>query len=99
MNFWMRRWRAALPWLVVAVLSSGTVSLVLLPAAWITPQFTKASGGHVNLVDPAGSLWHGSATLMLAAGFTALNVNEEESQSHSAAPDPVDCDPPLHHKV
>ena len=25
-------------------------------------------GGHVNLVDPAGSLWHGSATLMLAAG-------------------------------
>lgn len=68
MNVWMRRLRAALPWLVVAVLSSGTVLLVLLPAAWITPQFTKASGGHVNLVDPAGSLWHGSATLMLAAG-------------------------------
>jgi general secretion pathway protein N len=68
MNFWMRRWRAALPWLVVAVLSSGTVLLVLLPAAWITPQFTKASAGHVNLVDPTGSLWHGSATLMLAAG-------------------------------
>jgi general secretion pathway protein N len=68
MNFWMRRLRAALPWLLVAVLSSGTVLLVLLPAAWITPAFTKASGGHVNLVDPAGSLWHGSATLMLAAG-------------------------------
>ena len=68
MNFWTRRLRAALPWLLVAVLSSGTVLLVLLPAAWITPQFTKASGGHVNLVDPAGSLWHGSATLMLAAG-------------------------------
>ncbi|MGF6533452.1 MULTISPECIES: type II secretion system protein N [Paraburkholderia] len=68
MNFWMRRLRAALPWLLVAVLSSGTVLLVLLPAAWITPQFTKASGGHVNLVDPAGSLWNGSATLMLAAG-------------------------------
>ncbi|MGA3248287.1 MAG: type II secretion system protein N [Paraburkholderia sp.] len=68
MNFWMRRLRAALPWLLVAVLSSGAVLLVLLPAAWITPQFAKASGGHVNLVDPAGSLWHGSATLMLAAG-------------------------------
>jgi general secretion pathway protein N len=68
MNFWTRRLRAALPWLLVAVLSSGTVLLVLLPAAWITPQFTKASGGHVNLVDPAGSLWNGSATLMLAAG-------------------------------
>jgi general secretion pathway protein N len=68
MNFWTRRLRAALPWLLVAVLSSGTVLLVLLPAAWITPQFTKASAGHVNLVDPTGSLWHGSATLMLAAG-------------------------------
>lgn len=68
MNFWMRRLRAALPWLVVAVLSSGAVLLVLLPAAWITPQFTRSTGGHVNLVNPAGSLWHGSASLMLAAG-------------------------------
>ncbi|HEV3422907.1 MAG TPA: type II secretion system protein N [Paraburkholderia sp.] len=68
MNFRMRRLRAALPWLLVAVLSSGTVMLVLLPAAWIMPQFAKATSGHVNLVDPAGSLWQGSATLMLAAG-------------------------------
>ncbi|MDE1181353.1 type II secretion system protein N [Paraburkholderia sp.] len=68
MNFWTLRLRAALPWLVVALLSSGAVLLALLPAAWITPQFAKATGGHVNLVDPAGSLWHGSATLMLAAG-------------------------------
>jgi general secretion pathway protein N len=68
MSYWTRRVRAALPWLLVAVLSSGAVLFTLLPAAWITPQFTKASGGHVNLIEPAGSLWHGSATLMLAAG-------------------------------
>jgi len=68
MNYWTRRLRAALPWLLVGVLSSGSVMLALLPAAWITPQFAKATGGHVNLVDPAGSLWQGSATLMLAAG-------------------------------
>jgi len=68
MNFWMRRLRSVLPWALVAVLSSGTVLLVMLPAAWITPQFAKATNGHVNLVDPAGSLWNGSATLMLAAG-------------------------------
>jgi general secretion pathway protein N len=40
----------------------------MAPAAWITPQFARQTGGHVNLVDPAGSVWHGSATLMLAAG-------------------------------
>ncbi|RDK01932.1 type II secretion system protein N [Paraburkholderia lacunae] len=68
MTFWMRRLRAALPWLAVAVLSSAAVMLALLPAAWITPQFAKLTRSHVNLVDPAGSLWHGSATLMLAAG-------------------------------
>ncbi|CAD6540815.1 type II secretion system protein N [Paraburkholderia metrosideri] len=68
MNYWMRRVRVALPWLVIAVLSAAVVMLTLLPAAWITPQFAKQTRGHVNLVDPAGSLWHGSATLMLAAG-------------------------------
>jgi general secretion pathway protein N len=68
MTLWMRRLRAALPWLAIAVLSSAAVLLVLLPAAWVTPQFAKQTRGHVNLVDPAGSLWHGSATLMLAAG-------------------------------
>ena len=68
MTYWMRRLRAALPWLLVAVFSSLAVMLAMLPAAWITPQFARQSGGHVNLVNPAGSLWHGSATLMLAAG-------------------------------
>ena len=68
MTYWIRRLRVALPWLVIAVLSAAVVMLTLLPAAWITPQFARQTGGHVNLVDPAGSLWHGSATLMLAAG-------------------------------
>jgi general secretion pathway protein N len=68
MTYWMRRLRVALPWLVIAVLSAAVVMLAMLPAAWITPQFAKQTRGHVNLVNPAGSLWHGSATLMLAAG-------------------------------
>ncbi|MGF6769654.1 general secretion pathway protein N [Paraburkholderia sp. GAS199] len=68
MSYWTRRLRFALPWIAVAVLASAAVLLTLLPAAWITPQFARQTRGHVNLVDPAGSLWHGSATLMLAAG-------------------------------
>ncbi|WP_345812396.1 type II secretion system protein N [Paraburkholderia sp. PREW-6R] len=68
MTYWMRRLRFALPWIAVAAFSSAAVLLALLPAAWITPQFARQTAGHVNLVDPAGSLWHGSATLMLAAG-------------------------------
>jgi len=68
MNYWTWRLRRALPWLVVAVLSVAAVMLALAPAAWITPQFARQTHGHVNLVDAEGSLWHGSATLMLAAG-------------------------------
>jgi general secretion pathway protein N len=68
MSVWMLRVRAALPWVVCALLSSGAVMIAMLPAAWIAPQFAKATQGHVHLVDPAGSLWRGSATLMLAAG-------------------------------
>ncbi|MFM0233321.1 type II secretion system protein N [Paraburkholderia sediminicola] len=68
MTYWMRSLRVALPWLAIALLASAVVMLTLLPAAWITPQFARQTRGHVNLVNPAGSLWHGSATLMLAAG-------------------------------
>jgi general secretion pathway protein N len=68
MSYWTRRLRMGLPALFVVVVSVFGTLLAMMPAAWIVPQFSKATQGHVNLVDPAGSLWHGSATLMLAAG-------------------------------
>ncbi|SAK92352.1 type II secretion system protein N [Caballeronia ptereochthonis] len=68
MSYWTRRIRLALPALFVMIVSVTGTLLAMMPAAWIVPQFSKATGGHVNLVDPAGSLWRGSATLMLAAG-------------------------------
>jgi len=68
MTYWMRRVSAALPWLVAGVLASGAVLLARLPAAWIAPRFAQATHGHVNLIDADGSLWNGSASLMLAAG-------------------------------
>jgi general secretion pathway protein N len=68
MNYGMRRFLAAWPWFVVAGISVVVTLAVMLPAAWIVPQFAKSTDGHVNLVDPAGSLWKGSATLMLATG-------------------------------
>lgn len=71
MSYWMRRVRAVVPWLIVGVVSCGVVLLARLPAAWIAPQFARVTQGHVNLVDAEGSLWHGSATLMLAAGRDA----------------------------
>lgn len=71
MNRVGRRLLVALPWLVIALVSCGLTLLVMMPAAWITPQFAKATQGHVNLIEPSGSVWHGSATLVLAAGRDA----------------------------
>jgi general secretion pathway protein N len=71
MSYWTRRLKMTLPAIFVAFVSVFLTLLVMMPAAWITPQFTRATAGHVNLVDPAGSLWHGSATLMLAASTDA----------------------------
>ncbi|PMS37615.1 type II secretion system protein N (GspN) [Trinickia symbiotica] len=68
MSVWMRRIGTALPWLAIAFVSCVIVLVVLLPASWVTPRFARATQGHVNLIEPSGSLWHGSATLMLAAG-------------------------------
>ncbi|MDR5778025.1 type II secretion system protein N [Caballeronia sp. LZ065] len=68
MSYWTRRIRLAVPALLVMFVSIGGTLLVMMPAVWIVPQFSKATDGHVNLVDPSGSLWRGSATLMLAAG-------------------------------
>ncbi len=68
MNYGMRRLLAAWPWFLVAGVSVVVMLAFMMPAAWIVPQFAKSTDGHVNLVDPAGSLWHGSATLMLATG-------------------------------
>src|ERR1700722_434603 len=68
MNYGMRRLLAAWPWFVVAGVSVVVTLAVMLPAAWIVPQFAEATDGHVELVDPAGSLWKGSGTLMLATG-------------------------------
>ena len=67
MSVWLRA-RRGLPWLIVAILACGVTLAMLAPAAWLTPQFSRATGGRVNLVDARGSVWRGSAKLMLSAG-------------------------------
>ncbi|MGU7784032.1 type II secretion system protein N [Burkholderia sp. PU8-34] len=68
MRPWPKRLVAALPWLAAGGFACAITLVALAPAAWIAPQFARATGGHVNLVDPDGSVWHGSGTLMLAPG-------------------------------
>lgn len=66
-----RAWRRVLPWLLMACAACLVTVLAVFPAAWVTPRFAAATGGRVSLVDPQGSLWRGSARLMLSAGSGA----------------------------
>jgi general secretion pathway protein N len=40
----------------------------------LAPQVERASGGRLRMVDPSGSVWHGSAHLVDARGRTRLPV-------------------------
>jgi general secretion pathway protein N len=64
---WEHFWRT-LAWFGVAALICAVTALIMFPAAWVAPQFARATQGRVILADPQGSLWHGSARLMLSAG-------------------------------
>jgi general secretion pathway protein N len=57
-----------LPWILTALIAAMVVILVMLPAAWFTPMIARATANRIHFSLPAGSIWQGSATLMLAAG-------------------------------
>ena len=54
--------------------AAGTLGGILLaalwfaPAAWLASAVAQASGGHVQLAAPRGTLWSGSASLVLTGG-------------------------------
>ncbi|MCX7901367.1 MAG: type II secretion system protein N, partial [Burkholderiaceae bacterium] len=56
---------------VVAVASAVTVTLVQAPAQWLAALVHSATGARVLLAEPSGTLWSGKATLVLSAGGSA----------------------------
>lgn len=54
-------------WSAAAIVAVGSVVLMFFPAAWIASIVESQTGGSVNLVDPQGTLWRGSASVATAA--------------------------------
>ncbi len=66
-------------WALAGALVGGIVALVVtLPATWLTTALASASQGQVQLLAPRGSVWNGSAQLVLSGGA--------DSQTQSALP-------------
>lgn len=57
------------PW-AAGGLAIGLVAAILLflPASWLAARIEAASEGHVVLADAQGSVWNGSASLLLTGG-------------------------------
>ena len=67
------------PWgwaLAGALLGGGGALLAALPAHWMAAGVERASGAQLQLAAARGSVWNGSAQLVLAGG--------SESQSATA---------------
>lgn len=56
-------------WAAAGALAGLTVALLLFaPARWLTAALQQASSGRLILAEPRGTLWNGSAQLLLAGG-------------------------------
>lgn len=60
-----------LPWLLTALLAGAFTVSAMLPAAWFTPAVARLTHNRIHLIAPSGSIWRGSATLMLSTGASA----------------------------
>lgn len=72
---------AAAPWawaLAGALLGMVLTCVVFAPAHWLAQGLAQASGARIQLLQPQGTVWRGSAQLVLGAG--------SGSQAHTALP-------------
>ena len=63
--------RQAMPWswtLSGALLGLLLATVIYAPAQWAAQGIAQLSGDRVQMLNPQGTVWHGSAQLVLAAG-------------------------------
>lgn len=66
---WARKRRAAWRWAAAgAVVGLGAGAVMFAPAAWLGAALVAATDARVQLADARGSVWSGSAVLMLTGG-------------------------------
>jgi general secretion pathway protein N len=66
---------SASPWgwaISGVVLGALLASLIFAPARWLAALINQASQGHVLLANARGTVWNGSAQLLLAGGASSI---------------------------
>jgi general secretion pathway protein N len=66
---WIKERRAAIRWATAgAVLGAVVGVMVFAPATWLASGVASATGQRVQLANARGTLWNGSAQVVLSAG-------------------------------
>jgi general secretion pathway protein N len=73
----MKRWA-----LIGGLLGALAALVVYLPAAWVARSVAQATGGQLLLADAKGSLWRGSAVLVLTGGEGARDASALPGRLH-----------------
>jgi general secretion pathway protein N len=56
-------------WAAAGLLAGAALSLLLfIPASWLANRLDASTNGQVQLLDPRGTIWEGSAQLVLTGG-------------------------------
>lgn len=67
--------KARWPWALAGVVLGTTLALWrFAPAAWVASAVASASNGQVQLADARGTVWRGSAVMVLSGGSGSQNA-------------------------
>jgi len=77
----VKRWAAFAPWLAVA-LGVAAAAVWHAPARWLADAVASRSGQRLQLADSQGSLWSGSAQLVLTAGAGSRDASRLPGRLH-----------------
>jgi general secretion pathway protein N len=72
---WQRTREAGRPWAIAGALVGLVLGLIVFaPAAWLASAVFTGTRGHILLADASGTVWSGSAVLVLAGGEGARDA-------------------------
>jgi general secretion pathway protein N len=58
----------SLGYAILALVVAGLTAAVVAPAQWLAPAVRAATGGRVEIADAQGSVWRGSAVVVVGSG-------------------------------
>jgi len=84
-----RRWPMVVAAVATVCIVAGATVLAMAPASWVASAIAQGTQGRVGLANAQGSLWQGSANLMLSTGTGSGDTGPASEQSATLLPNRI----------